>query len=202
LVLSCSGKGAARSRLLETWVADTAFITLLECGREWEPLRLILEILVEPLVAEVHVLVTPLRCNQLSRGLDLSNELLGAIKLLRLVHRVDLEKDLTSGHCLKSLLQVESCRVFHGAGILCDGLETKLPGEDWGRLSCAVLLVLGEVRQSHRPGIVSLTSKVLQSCDHERIDGRLNVVNLAVLEEVQAKLSIEAVFSNNVGGVD
>lgn len=62
-----------------------------------DPFWVVAEVVIVPLVAEVHVLVTPERSLKLRFQDDISDVLLLATELFRLVHR----KHLVNGHVLR-----------------------------------------------------------------------------------------------------
>ena len=55
------------------------------------PLRVNLEIVVHFLMAEEHVLISPVGCDHSRLCLQLGDQLLGTVELSRLVHGIDIE---------------------------------------------------------------------------------------------------------------
>ena len=150
-------------------------------------------IVVLPLVLEEEVLVGPVRRHKLCVHVDLADELLGSAQLDWLVERVDSVESLASWHLLEFFLQVELGRVFHWAGVRSHWFEAQVPGEDWLLFLGAVLGVRRKVGEAHRPDEVCLNCEVSQTLKHDRGENGIDVGSLAVLKEVQAILTVEAI---------
>ena len=164
------------------------------------PLGLVLEIVVHALMAEEHVLVTPVGGDHRRLSLHLSDELLLAAKLSRLIHGVDIEE---SGVLRNGLQVVQECGVVGLSGVskVTRWYKSQRPRED-RRLLSAVLSVHGHIRKTDSLDIVSGSLESELKRNECGIMGVGDVVVPVVLEEVEAVLAIDAVHGDEVGGVD
>jgi len=183
-------------------LADSGFHASHESWGEGLPLGVHTQVVIESLVLEKHVLVSPLRGHKLRIHSDLADELLGASQLNRLVHGVDSIESLSCRHLLQSFLQVERGRVLYGGHVRRSRFKAKLRWEDRLLHPGSILRVIRVVRESHRPGEVRLNSEVREALEHSRIHGLRNLVRQTVLEEVKTVLAIQAILGDDIGRVD
>jgi len=183
-------------------LADSGFHASHESGSEGLPLGAQAQVVIESLVLEKHVLVSPLRSHKLRIHSDLADELLGAAHLKGLVHGIDTVESLSCRHLLQRLLQVERGRVLYRGRVRRSRFKAKLRWEDGLLHPGSVLRVVRVVRESHRPGEVRLNGEVREALEHGRIHGLRNLVRQTVLEEVKTVLAIQAVLGDNIGRVD
>ena len=161
-----------------------------------------LQVVVHPLMAEEHVLITPLRGGERRSTGKLSNQPLRASKLGRFVHRIDLVKDRS----LRDRFQIlhEVLVALAGAARKLDvmiRLESERPGEDNWILNLSILSLCSHIRQSHRLNVLRCEGKV----PFKRLE-RLalciwDMVREVIFEEVQTRLTIDRVHGDKVGGV-
>jgi len=167
------------------------------------PLRSEGQVVLHPLVTEVHVLVAPVGCGELRVQDHLANLHFGASKLNRFIHRVDIPEVSGKGDG-GELLCVVSVAVSHSAGELdlTAWLESQAPGED-RRGDCATLRIEG----SHVGKTDSLDP--VSSCSESYLEwqqgltlGCGNMVVPVICEEVQIVLAIDTEHGDEVGRID
>jgi len=129
--------------------ADFALHARHECRCEGLPLGVHAQVVVFPLVLEEHVLVSPVRGHELSIHVDLTDQLLSAAELDRLVHGINFVKSLSGRHLLEHFLQIELSRVLDRASVRGSWLESQFPGEDRVLLLRSVLAVHRKVGEAH-----------------------------------------------------
>lgn len=95
-------------------------------GRVLLPLGMDREIILHPLVTEVHFLVAPVRCCHLRCSDDLSDLQLGAAELLWLVHRIHCVQECSRSDRRKLVheVRVAICSCWEGVGTARDKTES------------------------------------------------------------------------------
>ena len=151
-----------------------------------------LQVVVHPLMAEEHVLITPLRGRERRSTGKLSDQPLRASKLGRFVHRIDLVEDCS----LRDRLQIlhEVLVAFGGGARKFDvmiGLESERPGEDHWILNLSILSLCSHIRQSHRLNVLRCEGKVpLERLERFALS-IWDMIREVIFEEVQTRLTID-----------
>ena len=175
---------------------------LLCLGEVRLPLGLVDNIVFGSLMAEVHVLVTPVRCGELGLANHLANLRLGAAELGRCTPCVDIVEDRFCRNGSKSILPLNgtlflSIREHEFSG----GLEAQVPWEDNVCLLVSVLVVLGKVGHTHACDVVAGSSEShLEGLQGDTL-GIWNMGSEIISEPVHGILTVDRPHRDKVGGV-
>ena len=166
------------------------------------PLGVVLEVVLHQLMAEEHVIVTPVGGHEVRVRHELANERLSAAKLSREISGVDVEESgANRDRGVKISLEGD---VVGGRWVreLTSGLKAERPGERDVSLDDSVRTVISHVGESDGLDIGGCGLESEFERDQGLVLGFGDVVNPVVGEEVEIVLTIDAEHGHEVGGVD
>mmetsp|Transcript_17491 Transcript_17491/g.29445 ORF Transcript_17491/g.29445 Transcript_17491/m.29445 type:complete len:262 (-) Transcript_17491:343-1128(-) len=176
-----------------------------EGGLVGRPGGLHLKVIIQSLVSEEQVLVTPLAGDEVAVQNEVTNMDLSSTELLRGIHAIHLVEGGASWHSrqLVHVLRVVGGLVLGEEGVhVGAGLESEREGQLQGLLALAELIVGGEVLETDLLDILGGSSKLFPQNLSCSSGGGSDVVGEVVGEEVPVvRLSIDAEHRHKVGGV-
>ena len=164
------------------------------------PLRMDLKIVVHALMAEVHVLVTPVGGLHRGQSFHLTNHLLNSTELSGLIHGINVEEHRARRDRLQIVHERRVVGLFRELPIA-RGLKAEREGEIRFFVD-TFLSVRSHVRQANSLDILRGSLKPELERDKSRGVSLGDMIGPVISEEIKIVLSIDAEHSDEIGRVD